>query len=61
MNEPWLTQPDKVYEEKGGWEAYADYESWLLGQMTEEEQEDYLDNCNFQGRLYSIFCRLYIT
>lgn len=56
MREPWLVQSDEVYKEKGGWEAYADYESWLLDQMSEANQEAYQEvHPQLQTQLYVIF------
>jgi hypothetical protein len=59
----WLTQPDKVYLDKGPWEEYADFEKWLYEQMGESDEleKEYNKTSNyFQASLYGVFSRLFV-
>lgn len=56
---PWLVRSNEAYIAKH-WEAYADYECWLLDQLGESMYDAYHDmDGTLQSNLYGVFCSLF--
>ena len=59
---PWMVKSDEYYIERGGWELYADYENWLISQMSDKDNAkeiyDGIDEI-FKTELYCIMNRLF--
>ena len=57
---PWLTQPDEIYAGNGAWEAYGDFDCWIISQL-DDEAEEYYHSVHpiLKTALYGVFCELF--